>query len=229
MSLPLLSSSIGSAAKKVLQRVKCGPGGSEDDEKDDSADTLEEYQPSNGTFLVNVFPMLMARRSTKWRRTSQTPHVRRSMYCTTLPTCKKDTRSGSQEHRSPKLPQCNLKILKVTKDFRGTAVKLGSFRQRKFTAIAVVSAGTYNKERQYHFSDSRSANLLPRTTASHTLKPLHDARRFVANRMYCSEMAEMAYVTVPRAGSKLRSGYMKRKMDSVRQQMMERMQKSRRR
>lgn len=40
MSLPLLSSSIGSAAKKVLQRVKCGPGGSEDDEKDDSADTL---------------------------------------------------------------------------------------------------------------------------------------------------------------------------------------------
>ena len=61
------------------------------------------------------------------------------------------------------------------------------------------------------------------------LKPMHDARWFVAKGMYCSEMAEMVHATVPRAGSMLRSGYMKRKMDSARQLMMERMQKTRRR
>lgn len=41
MSPPLQSSSNASAAKKVPQCVECGHGGSKDDEKGDSADTID--------------------------------------------------------------------------------------------------------------------------------------------------------------------------------------------
>lgn len=130
---------------------------------------------------------------------------------------------------TPNVHSATRRSSKSQKYFRGTAVKFGSLRRRIIIAVAVVSAGTPNEKRQYHFSNSRSVNLPPRTTTSHMLKPMHDARRFVAKGMYCSEMAEMVHATVPRTGSMLWSGYMKRKMDSAKQLMTERIQKTRRR
>jgi hypothetical protein len=130
---------------------------------------------------------------------------------------------------SPNVNSVNFVSSKSQKYFLGTAVKLGSFRRRIAIEVAVVTTGTPNENRKYHLSKDRSVDLLPWTTRSQMLKPIHAARRLIARGVYCSRMAEIVQVMVPRACSMLKSGYMKRKKDSQIEFMTLTMQKTRRR